>query len=30
LTGCGHEIRSFSHDIERRVDEWDLELISVS
>jgi hypothetical protein len=30
LTGCGHEIRSFSHDIERGVDEWELELISVS
>jgi hypothetical protein len=27
LTGCGYEIRSFSHDIERGVEELDLEVI---
>jgi hypothetical protein len=29
LTGCGYEIRSFSHDIERGVEEFELEVIQL-
>jgi hypothetical protein len=29
LTGCGYEIRSFSHDIERGVEELELEVIQL-